>query len=151
MPSAPITAGFVRSAECAPRSPKTDFFDTSQRGFLLEVRASGGKTFYQRYTDTHGRQRQFKIGSADMLSLDQARRLGRSAVAKALLGSDPQARRQELRSTPTLNQLVRDRYLPHAQATKRSWKTDEGLLRIHICRPSGVSPSTKSRASASLT
>ena len=59
-------------------------------------------------------------------------RLGRSAVAEALLGGNPQVRRQELRSIPALSQLVRDRYLPHAQATKRSWKTDEYLLRIHI-------------------
>ncbi len=41
-------------------------------------------------------------------------------------------RRQELRSIRTLNQLIRDRYLPRAQASKRSWNTDETLLRIHI-------------------
>ena len=99
---------------------------------MLEVRSSGGRTFYQRYVDARGRQRQFKIGSADTLSLEQARRLGRSAIAQALLGADHHARRQELRSIPTLNQFVRDRYLPHAHASKRSWKTDEALLRIHI-------------------
>ena len=106
----------------------------SQRGFLLEVRSSGGKTFYQRYVDGYGGQRQFKLGRADVLSLDQARRLGRSVLAKALLGADPQTRRQKLRSTPTLTQLVRDRYLPHAKASKRSWHTDETILRIHILR-----------------
>ena len=99
---------------------------------MLEVRASGGRTYYQRYSDGHGRQRQLKVGPADVLSLDQARRLGRSAVAKALLGADLQARRQELRSTPTLSQLARARYLPHAQATKRSWYIDEMNLRLHI-------------------
>ena len=31
-----------------------------------------------------------------------------------------------------LNQFIRDRYLPHAQASKRSWTTDETVLRIHI-------------------
>jgi integrase len=87
---------------------------------------------YCSYIDGYGRQRQFKLGPGDVLSLEQARRLGRSALAEALLGSDPQARRQERRSIPTLNQLIRDRYLPHAQASKRSWTTDEGLLRIHI-------------------
>jgi integrase len=58
--------------------------------------------------------------------------LGRSALAEALLGADPQARRLELRSIPTLNQLVRDRYLPHAKANKRSWHIDELNLRLHI-------------------
>jgi hypothetical protein len=32
----------------------------------------------------------------------------------------------------SLNQIIRDRYLPHAQARKRSWATDETLLPIHI-------------------
>jgi integrase len=132
MPAHLLTSEFVRKATCPAGRVKIDYFDPSQKGFLLEVRASGGKTFYQRYLDAYGRQRQFKLGPAGVLSIEQARRAGRSAVAEALLGTDPQARRQELRSTPTLNQLVRDRYLPHAQASKRSWNMDEALLRIHI-------------------
>jgi integrase len=119
---------------------KVDFFDTRQKGFLLEVRGSGGRTFYQRYVDSRGRQRQFKIGPADVLSLNQARRKARSVLSESILGADPQARRQELRSIPTLNQLVRDRYLPHAQASKRSWKVDETILRIHILPALGRLP-----------
>ena len=34
--------------------------------------------------------------------------------------------------TPTLAQLVSERYLPHAKATKRSWRSDEIISRIHI-------------------
>lgn len=139
MPSAPLTSHLVRAATSPGGRAKVDFFDTRQKGFLLEVRSSGGKTFYQRYVDGYGRQRQFKLGSADVLSLEQARRLGRSALAEALLGADPQARRDERRLIPTLNELVRGRYLPHAQATKRSWKKDEVVLRIHIL-PSLGSP-----------
>ena len=58
--------------------------------------------------------------------------MGRSALAETLLGADPQARRHELRSIPTLSELVRDRYAPHAQASKRSWITDETNLRLHV-------------------
>jgi hypothetical protein len=132
VPTHPLSSQFVRDALCPGGRAKVDFFDPEQKGLLLEVRSSGGKTFYQRYVDRRGRQRQFKLGPAGILSVGQAKRAGRSALAEALLGSDPQARRQELRSIPTLNQLIRDRYLPHAQASKRSWTTDETLLRIHI-------------------
>lgn len=99
---------------------------------MLEVRTSGGKTFYQRYTDKRGRERQFKIGAADVLTLDEARREARRILAQALLGRDPQAQRQELRTTPTLADFVRDRYLPHVKGYKRSWCTDETVLRLHI-------------------
>ena len=81
-----------------------------------------------RYVDARGRQRQFKLGSADVLLLEQARRLGRSVLAKALLGADPQTRRQELRSIPTLNQFARDRYLPMPKLIS----LDEINLRLHI-------------------
>jgi hypothetical protein len=66
------------------------------------------------------------------LSLDQARRLDRTAAASALLGSDPQAHRQELLCIATLIELARDRYLPHAKANKRSWHIDEMNLRHHL-------------------
>ena len=111
---------------------KVDFFDSEQRGFMLEVRCSGGKTFYQRYMDERGRERQFKIGPADVLSLAAARRKARATAAAALIGSDPQERRAELRSIPTLAELVRDRYLPHVKSYKRSWCTDETVLRVHV-------------------
>ena len=132
MPRVRLSSAFVRSASCPLGSKKIDFFDSGQRGFMLEVRCSGGKTFYQRYTDARGRERQYKIGPADVVGLSAARRRARSIVAQALIGSDPQARRAELRSIPTFAELVHKRYLPHVRSYKRSWQTDETILRVHI-------------------
>lgn len=132
MPRVLLFPAFVRSALCPEGRKKIDFFDRHQRGFLLEVRSSGGKTYYQRYTDSRGRERQFKIGPADVLSLSVARRKGLQVQAQALVGDDPQNRRMELRATPTLAELVQDRYLPHVKSYKRSWCTDETVLRLHI-------------------
>ena len=132
MPRVRLSPSFVRSASCPVGRKKIDFFDLEQRGFMLEVRCSGGKTFYQRYTDARGRERQFKIGPAGVLGLLAARRKARSISAEALVGADPQARRAELRTIPTLAELVRDRYLPHIKSYKRSWRTDETVLRIHV-------------------
>lgn len=127
-----LTSSLIKSASCPEGKRKIDLFDREQRGFHLEVRSSGGKTFYQRYTDERGRERQFKIGPADILSLSDARRKGREILAKALVGEDPQDRRATLRAIPTLSQLVNDRYLPHVKSYKRSWRTDETVLRMHI-------------------
>lgn len=132
MPTVVLTASFVRSASCPTDAKKVDFFDGGQRGFLLEVRCSGGKTFYQRYSDARGRARQFKIGPADVLTLDQARRKARHILAQAVLGTDPQKQRQEARAIPRLAQFAQDRYLPYVQTYKNSWQTDETVLRVHI-------------------
>ncbi len=132
MPTVALCAGFVRQAACAAGRKKLDYFDAAQRGFMLEVRASGGKTYYQRYTDERGRERQYKIGAADVLSLDQARRKARQIVAEALLGADPQAKRREMRAVPQLGHFVHERYLPYVRTYKTSWQTDETVLRIHV-------------------
>lgn len=105
---------------------------------MLEVRCSGGKTFYQRYRDVGGRERQFKIGPAEVLTVSQARRKARAVLAEAILGSDPQREREELRQIPTLAEFVRDSYMPYAKNVKRSWQTDETILRIHILQKFGA-------------
>jgi len=132
MPIVQLSPAFVRHALCPPDHRKIDYFDAVMRGFMLEVRSSGGKTYYQRYTDERGRERQFKIGAANVLTLRQAKRKALQIKAEAILGNNPQEERQQRRAIPTLHAFVNDHYLPFVQAYKRSWKTDETVLRIHI-------------------
>lgn len=140
MPVVDLNSTFVRNAICPQGQKKIDYFDSQQKGFLVEVRCSGRKTYYQRYRDERGREWQFKIGRAEMLTTDQARRKGRSIFARALLGENPQQRRQELREIPTLAAFARDRYLPFVATYKRSWKTDETVLRLHVLPALGRMP-----------
>jgi integrase len=132
MPVVRLSPAFVRHVSCPSETKKIDYFDITMRGFMLEVRSSGGKTFYQRYTDERGRERQFKIGPADVLTLRQAKRKATQIKAQAILGGDPQRQRQERRSIPTLRVFVEERYLPFVQTYKRSWQTDEIVLRVHV-------------------
>jgi integrase len=127
-----LTSSFVRKSACPAGRRKVDVFDARAPGLMLEVRASGGKTFYQRYRDRRGRERQFKIGPSDIITLQQARKKGRQILAQALLGTDPQDERQELRTIPNLRDFVQDQYVPFVMNSKRSWRTDETILRIHI-------------------
>src|ERR1700683_5145558 len=132
MPKVVLTSSLARGSVCPPGTRRVDFFDSTFPGFFLEVRPSGGKTFYQRYRDERGRERQFKIGSARVLTGSQARSKAKALLARAILGNDPQQERKELRTIPTLSEFVRDSYLPFVKNAKRSWRTDETVLRIHI-------------------
>jgi integrase len=132
LPKAFLTSAFVRQSVCPAGARRIDYFDEDLPGFMLEVRSSGGKTFYQRYRDSRGRERQFKIGSTRALTVRQARSKARSILAEAVLGNNPQEQRELLRKIPTLAGFVRDSYLPFAKNAKRSWRTDETVLPIHI-------------------
>lgn len=140
MPVINLTQNTVRTATCPAGKPKIEYTDAKQRGFYLEVLHTGTKTYRQRYTDDHGKKNHYKIGAADVLTLDQARQKARSILAQVHLGEDPQAKRQEKREIPTLSEFVRSRYLPYAQEKKRSWKTDETMLRVHIQPALGSKP-----------
>src|SRR6516162_3912372 len=115
LPKANLTSAFVRQSICPAGARRVDYFDEDLPGFMLEVRSSGGKTFYQRYRDIRGRERQFKIGSARVLTAREARLKARSILAEAALGNDPQKQREILREIPTLAQFVRVSYLPFAK------------------------------------
>jgi len=132
LPKTNLTSAFVRQSICPAGARRVDYFDEDLPGFMLEVRSSGGKTFYQRYRDSRGRERQFKIGSVRVLTVRQARTKARSILAEAVLGNDPQKERELLHEIPTLAQFARDSYMPFAKSAKRSWQTDETVLRIHI-------------------
>lgn len=47
-----ITKTFVRAAKCEEGKTKQEFYDDSLKGFVLEVRANGRKTFFLRHTTT---------------------------------------------------------------------------------------------------
>ena len=88
MPKRRLTSSFIGNVECAAGQRKVLYFDEVSPGLLLEVRSSGGKTFYQRYRVPGGTERQVRIGPANILSLQEARHKGKALFAAALLGAD---------------------------------------------------------------
>jgi hypothetical protein len=102
MPKVVLTSSLVRCGVCPPGARRVDYFDTTFPGFFLEVRASGGKTFYQRYRDERGREHQFKIGSARVLTVSQARGKAKAVLQGA--ADDTDAERIRSRLIPALRE-----------------------------------------------
>ena len=132
MPVLNLTQQNVKTIQCPEGQRKIVFFDTSCKGLLLEVRESGGRTYYLRFTDARGRIRQLKLGDAQDLSLAQARQQAQKTRNQIALGNDPFEAKAEFKKTPTLSEFIHNNYLPFVESYKRSWKCDKGLLRKHI-------------------
>lgn len=131
MPKQKITQHFVERIT-PPEKGKADYFDTETPGLVLRVLSSGTKTFSCRYRDTRGKQLERKLGSARVLKLSDARECVLSIQGKLAMGEDPFETRRTLKDVPTLAEFVAKAYLPHVKGYKRSWNTDECLLRNHI-------------------
>lgn len=131
MPVRQLTAAFVQQATCPPHVKKIEYRDTQIIGFSLEVRASGGKTFYLRYFNSSGRQRQLKLGGVKDITFDQARKKARDLRAEAVLGGDPLAEKEERKAIPTYAKLA-EQHLAEAKSSQIAWSSTESILRIHL-------------------
>jgi integrase len=77
------------------------YWDTGLRGFgyLCRRNASGAirKSFIIQYRNAEGRQRKLKLGDANKLNVDQARKKAERCFAEILLGIDPQGVKEQER------------------------------------------------------
>lgn len=99
---------------------------------MLEIRASGGKTYYLRYSDKRGRIRQLRLADQRDITLSQARQLADTKRAEIALGRDPAEEKKTLREVRTLEAFMLQSYLPHVKTYKRAWPADDSYLRNHI-------------------
>ena len=127
-----LTQTFVDSAKCSPGERKKDYTDRVTKGLVLEVRPTGGKTYYLRYTNERGKQRMYRLSDATILTLTQVRKKCAQLLAQLQMGQDPCEAKEELRKIPTFAQFIENQYLPHVKAYKRSWTTDVSLLKNHL-------------------
>ena len=131
MPKAKLDYEFVQTAECPPGKKKIDFYDTTITGFVLEIRESGGKTFYLRYGDQGGRQRQYKIGRVDDLPFALAKKTALRLRSEVVVGGDPGAKKAEAKAVPLYRDLAAQ-HLADAKLHQRSYATTEMCMRVHI-------------------
>jgi integrase len=132
MPQMQLSTAFLDKTQCPAGKAKIDYFDLSCRGLMVEVRPTGRKVFYFRYTDFRGVQRQIKLANTDDLSLDQARKKVASIRNQIALGQDPFAAKEEAKQVPTFAQFIADQHRPYVKSYKRSWDTDVSLLKNHL-------------------
>lgn len=132
MPKTLLTPSVVSSTVCPANQRKIDLFDTKTKGLLLEIRSSGGQTFYLRYQDSRGKTRQLRLADSADVSLSQARALADKARNKIAMSQDPSEAKAELKLIPTFADFIEERYMPFVKGYKKSWQADDSYLRNHL-------------------
>lgn len=131
MPKEKLTAEFVRVIYCDQHKNREEWFDTETIGFTLEVRPSGTKTYYLRYKDQSGRQKQHKIGRHHDITFEQARKKARELKSTVVLGGDPAADKAEAKAVITYGELA-SQFLAHAKTYQRDYDTTRMYVENHI-------------------
>lgn len=131
MPKVNLDYAFAATAECQPGKNKTDWWDTTVTGFVLEVRCTGGRTYYLRYLNAAGQQRQYKIGRYEDISFAQAKKEAQRLRSQVVLGGDPAAKKAEVKAVPLYRELAKA-HIAHSKLHHRSASTTEMYISRHI-------------------
>lgn len=152
MPTVKLSAAFAAAVRCDAGKKRVDHYDdeTNCRGLVLETRASGQSTWYLRYQDAHGAQRQIKLAKVGDATFDQVRRKARQLRSEVTLGGDPAAAKAEARAVPLYAELAAQ-HMADAELHQRSFATTEMYMRRHIVtrwgrvRLTGIDPQSIAR------
>ena len=131
MPKLTLTHATALLAQCEDGKRKSDYYDDTITGFVLECRATGGRTYYLRFQDSGGRQKQHKIGRYEDLTFAQAKKAAQRLRSEVVMGGDPAAKKAEAKAVPLYAELAAQ-HMADAKLHQRSYDTTEMYMRRHI-------------------
>jgi integrase len=130
MPNVPLTDLYISKVSCPQNKSHLEIFDSEIRGFYVDVLSSGRKSFRLRYR-FEKKLRVVTLGDARLLTTEEARKLAIVFLRQSKQGVDPQAPALN-EAGPLLKDFFVERYLPYVKSYKRSWDTDESMIRNHV-------------------
>lgn len=130
MPVQKLSDDLIATLTCPEGRAHIEIFDTLMRGLYVDVLANGRMAFRVRYRQD-GKKHGHTLGDARLLTVAEARDLARTALRKVLAGGDPKAVDQPI-DGPTIEHFYTQQYLPYVKSYKRSWDTDETMIRNHL-------------------
>ena len=130
MPNLLLNDPYISEIGCPPNKSHLEVFDSELRGFYVDVLASGRKSFRLRYR-FEKKLRVVTLGDVKFFTTDEARKMA--------IGLIRQSKQVVVPQTPAISDvgpLLKDffveKYLPYVKSYKRSWATDESMIRNHL-------------------
>ena len=126
-----LTQPFVKRAECEAGKSKQEFYDIEIQGFILEVRASGAKSYYVR-TSVDGKRVAKKIGDAKVMDIKSARvkamKLKRAIEEQKDIVLGKSTKEKKKASVLTLGVFYDTYYLPYIKKHIKSYETNISIF-----------------------
>lgn len=131
MPKVKLDATFCLTIQHDGGERQNDYYCTVTTGFVLEVRPTGGKTYYFRYSDAYGKAKQIKIAGYGDITFDKSKKEAQRLRSVVALGGDPKADKEQKKSIPLYSTLA-EQHLAHAKTYQRSYDTTAMYVNRHI-------------------
>ena len=146
MPKVNITNEFVKRIKLPTSKVKEQYFDNELKGFMLEVKNSGSKTYYYRYRENNS-QKMKRIGNTNEISLDDAKKRYYSFLDNIALNKLPaqtinnNSNQVESQiNSITFQEFYDNHYLPYIKAHIKSYETNISVFKNHILKDLSKTP-----------
>ncbi|MDR0616992.1 MAG: tyrosine-type recombinase/integrase, partial [Synergistaceae bacterium] len=116
-----LTQTMIQKA--VPKSARYTFYDETP-GLMLRVEPSGNKIYYIDFKK-NGKRSSKKLGSAEILTVAQAREAAKSFLARVALGEDVVKKR----TGPALGEYLEEHYFPWVQANRKTGAATAGMIK----------------------
>ena len=130
MPVLKLSDALIATLSCPPERAHIEYFDSQMRGLYVDVMPNERIAWRVRYRQA-GQKRVITLGDARLLTVAEAREKARSTLRKVIAGGDPKAIDLAI-DGPSLAEFFIQKYLPFVKSYKRSWDTDECIIRNHL-------------------
>lgn len=137
-----LTDELIHELNCPGGRTHLEVFDTEVKGFYVDLLCSGRKTYRVRYW-LDSKKRLKSIGDANQLSLAEARTLAIQTIQNGKqrpygFVQERYASKRRSHVLLTLEEFLVKKYLPYVRSYKRSWISDESMIRVHITPAIGM-------------
>jgi len=123
---------FVAGRACPADRSHIEVFDPALKGFYCDLLRSGRKSYRLRYR-FNGKLRVVTLGDAIHVTADQARTHALKVLSEVRSGVDPSLKGEAPHVLGlTVEEFFNQKYLPYVKSYKRSWDTDECMIRLHL-------------------
>jgi len=123
----------LRKIEPAEAGKRAYYNDESTTGLRLSVTGTGTKTFqFQAWSPEKQRPITQTLGKWPAMPLQEARAKAISLLSAVRDGDDPELEKREKRETLSMSELLDIYMREHSKPHKRSWRDDEGKIRLHL-------------------
>lgn len=114
-----------------PESGRDYCRDLGCKGLEVCVSATGSKTYYF-YRRIAGKPRRIRIGTADSMTVEDARHAVATIMGEVATGRDPAEERRLKKNEKTLAELFDDWLEVHAKPRKKTWADDERQFKRYL-------------------